>query len=271
MPVSCICETCGNTFLVKPSNIKLGKGKFCSQSCHYRKNQIDVPSGMKRCAKCQLPKPLDDFSLNRGSKDKHLSYCRQCDAERNQRRREKDPESAREKDRIRMRSFRKKHPERGKISRERRKEKIKIYNKQYRQDHKEERREYNLGWRHDNPEQSRKQQRKWSELHPEESVAKTRRWQIAHPDATNDIRARRRAREASAPVIEKIDRQAIYDRDGGICHLCKRSVSRKSFTLDHLIPIGPDGPHTAQNVAIAHARCNSSRGRGRRPAQLRLF
>jgi len=42
-------------------------------------------------------------------------------------------------------------------------------------------------------------------------------------------------------------------------------------TVDHLIPLTPDGTHTWGNVALAHRFCNISRGnRDNVPVQLLL-
>lgn len=67
---------------------------------------------------------------------------------------------------------------------------------------------------------------------------------------------------------EQIER--IGDRDRWLCHLCRRKVSRKNATRDHLIPRADGGTWADENLALAHMRCNSRRGRGRLPAQLRL-
>jgi DNA-binding CsgD family transcriptional regulator len=75
-----------------------------------------------------------------------------------------------------------------------------------------------------------------------------------------------------ASKVPQVDRLKIYERDRGICHICHRKVSIKTFTLDHLIPRSDGGPDTEPNQAIAHPRCNSQRFMGRLiPAQLRLF
>ena len=86
-----------------------------------------------------------------------------------------------------------------------------------------------------------------------------------------DAEARRRAKIRGAERIEKVDRLAIYDRDGGVCHICEKPVDRDEFHLDHLIPIARGGTHTVDNVAAAHRECNQRRGAGRIPAQLLLF
>lgn len=79
-------------------------------------------------------------------------------------------------------------------------------------------------------------------------------------------RARRRAQERGGP---RIDLAAVAARDGWRCHICKRKVSRKAWSLDHLVPLSDGGKHVLENVALAHHLCNSLRG-ARGAAQLRL-
>lgn len=87
-------------------------------------------------------------------------------------------------------------------------------------------------------------------------------------------------REAKIRAGDKgINWQALWLRDGGICHLCRKKVkyvpgnaiNPMGGTIDHLIPLTPDGTHTWSNVALAHRRCNISRGnRDVVPVQLLL-
>jgi len=87
-------------------------------------------------------------------------------------------------------------------------------------------------------------------------------------------------REAKIRAGDKgINWQALWLRDGGICHLCRKKVkylpgnaiNAMGGTIDHLIPLTPDGTHTWSNVALAHRRCNTSRGnRDVVPVQLLL-
>ena len=79
----------------------------------------------------------------------------------------------------------------------------------------------------------------------------------------------RRARLANVPQ-EPIDRDKIFARDEGKCGICGRRVSRKSFSLDHIVPLVAGGPHVASNLQLAHINCNKRRGH-RGPAQLRLY
>jgi HNH endonuclease len=101
-------------------------------------------------------------------------------------------------------------------------------------------------------------------------AALNRRWKAENPERVRVHTARRRARKKNAPLVEDVDRFAIYDRDGGRCHICGRNVSRSRFVLDHLVPLSRGGEHSARNVATAHPRCNGRRHAGVLPAQLRL-
>lgn len=62
--------------------------------------------------------------------------------------------------------------------------------------------------------------------------------------------------------------RSIGHRDGWICHLCGWIVQQNAgtayepfgATVDHVIPLAKGGAHTWDNVALAHRRCNTSRG-----------
>jgi 5-methylcytosine-specific restriction endonuclease McrA len=96
------------------------------------------------------------------------------------------------------------------------------------------------------------------------------RWKKNRPDSVaNKNRLRTIGRQDMK--INGVTAIGIYERDAGKCHLCHRPVSRKTFTLDHIIPKSLNGPGTWENLALAHKSCNSKRGVDRMPAQYRLF
>lgn len=65
-----------------------------------------------------------------------------------------------------------------------------------------------------------------------------------------------------------IDRLAILERDGYVCHLCLDPIPRVAEspvdplapTLDHVIPLARGGAHHPDNLAAAHFICNSRKG-----------
>lgn len=80
---------------------------------------------------------------------------------------------------------------------------------------------------------------------------------------------KRTRRIKSAGHRDPIGLPTLAKRDGWKCHLCRLTVTRKTWSIDHLIPLSDGGQHTWDNVALAHHRCNSLRG-ATGQAQLRL-
>jgi 5-methylcytosine-specific restriction endonuclease McrA len=71
--------------------------------------------------------------------------------------------------------------------------------------------------------------------------------------------ARRKLAKLSTQV-QQVDLRIVAERDGWRCHICGGQVTRKNWSLDHVIPVSRGGPHTYANVALAHRSCNSSKG-----------
>jgi 5-methylcytosine-specific restriction endonuclease McrA len=82
--------------------------------------------------------------------------------------------------------------------------------------------------------------------------------------------ARRRSRKAGNGPVDRITHIALAERDRWRCHLCRRKVTRRTWSIDHLIPLSAGGLDRWDNVALAHRSCNVERGT-RGAAQLRLI
>jgi 5-methylcytosine-specific restriction endonuclease McrA len=70
-------------------------------------------------------------------------------------------------------------------------------------------------------------------------------------------------RRARLIIAESILTADIIKRDGGLCQICGEPVEMSSNycsalypTLDHIIPVSKGGPHTKDNVQLAHRLCN---------------
>jgi hypothetical protein len=88
-------------------------------------------------------------------------------------------------------------------------------------------------------------------------------------------KARRRSHRRAG---EDFTLREIAERDGWRCHLCGDRVPDRQYeardkdpTIDHLVPISHGGPHTRDNVALAHNRCNWERSDKPIEFQLRLI
>lgn len=90
-------------------------------------------------------------------------------------------------------------------------------------------------------------------------------WYQNNKDRFADYGNRRRARIADNGY-EKYERRDIFNRDGGLCHICSGVVDLsvpyphpQSFTVDHVIPISKGGPDIPANVATSHWICNKQK------------
>lgn len=68
----------------------------------------------------------------------------------------------------------------------------------------------------------------------------------------------------------KMQLDALCEREHWHCHICKKRVLRSQASADHLVPRSLGGPDELTNLRLAHVSCNSKRGAGRIPAQLML-
>lgn len=82
----------------------------------------------------------------------------------------------------------------------------------------------------------------------------------------------------------KINIREIYERDRGLCQICRKPVNIEDVEMDHIIPKAflydkvergagpPDHPLASDpiNARIAHKRCNRGRG-DKGEAQLRML
>ncbi len=81
-----------------------------------------------------------------------------------------------------------------------------------------------------------------------------------NPEKVNIHSAARRARKAAAPIVENVDRRVLFERDGGICHLCNLPVEWSDMHGDHIVSLKRGGDHSYANMATSHSRCNLRKG-----------
>lgn len=117
-----------------------------------------------------------------------------------------------------------------------------------------------LAWYYANRDRAAENRRAWDSANPDYN----RRWVEENRDRHNAKKHRRRAREAEA-FVEDIDPAVVYRRDRGTCYLCGRQVPRVvddalSPSLDHVIPLVRGGPHSYDNIRLAHRICNARKG-----------
>jgi 5-methylcytosine-specific restriction endonuclease McrA len=113
----------------------------------------------------------------------------------------------------------------------------------------------------------------WSRNNRAKCARNQRAYLASNPQARArhaEVEARRRAQKLNGREIEVFSHLEIAQRDNWRCHMCGRKVTQRTWSIDHLIPLSKGGNHTRRNVALAHFKCNASRG-NRGKAQLLLI
>ena len=126
-------------------------------------------------------------------------------------------------------------------------------------------------WRDANREHLRERNRQSYERNQAARLAHIKDYRLAHPVQVRErIRRYQAFRRYSATTV-RVDPFAIYERDRGICQLCKKPVAQAKMSLDHIIPLSRGGGHTPDNLQLTHLTCNLRKNAtGRLPSQIRL-
>jgi 5-methylcytosine-specific restriction endonuclease McrA len=91
------------------------------------------------------------------------------------------------------------------------------------------------------------------------------RWFGAHPGYKGAASHKRRALLREVTILDAmINVWILYDRDHGICTLCRFPVDKtlqwpdkRIATIDHAIPVTRGGAHAYSNTKLAHHYCNT--------------
>lgn len=99
-----------------------------------------------------------------------------------------------------------------------------------------------------------------------EQANNTRR-SAAQIPVEGDTRWERRQRRMKDAFVEKVDRNAVFERDAWTCQLCGGAIDRDikgpdsmSPSVDHIVSISCGGKHSMANVQASHLGCNKAKG-----------
>ena len=204
-------------------------------------------STTKVCRDCLSEKPLDQFYKCKGGALGRQAYCKPCCNARNNAARAANPEKHR------------------------------AYMQQYFQEHRNQFRESSQASYHRNKaaiaqrrkekyyanleakrEGSRRRALVWIAKNRNTARTNTKQWRLKNPDKALAHCALRRLRISNG-LVDVFDRQEIWERDGGVCYLCKESCDSADWHLDHIVPLARGGVHSRANVAVTHPACNQSK------------
>lgn len=213
-----------------------------------------VAEDVKACSVCGVVKPYSDYSYDKRRATGRQARCLACQREWQHR-------------------YRVEHPEAVKVAKrtdyERHKGRVTEGAKRWAAEHPERVKAARLDNYRRNVERFREKQRRYSEANRQVCNARIKSWGLRNKDKLRDYAQRRRAVVRGADV-ERIATTAVGNRDGWICGICHYPVGRTvpfrhpSYpSVDHILPLSMGGPHTLDNVRIAHMACNVRRGAAR--------
>jgi len=72
---------------------------------------------------------------------------------------------------------------------------------------------------------------------------------------------KRKNKKRLARAFYKLDRERILQKQNYRCYYCKRLLTKKTATMDHVIPRShTSGYHTSSNCVVACFECNNKKG-----------
>lgn len=118
-------------------------------------------------------------------------------------------------------------------------------------------------WYRENREHHSAKMQDWRSANPERAREITDDWRRRNPERANNLDRKKsmahRARQAGVRS-ENVDPGTVFMRDEGICGVCREPVDAARFEIDHIVPMSAGGPHTYDNVQLAHSDCNKRKG-----------
>lgn len=130
---------------------------------------------------------------------------------------------------------------------------------------------YDKAWREANRDKDRAGSARWREAHPERARERIVVWREANDRKPHDAsyrerngsvirsHAHRRRLLIAEAFIEDVDIVYLFERDRGICGICRLEVDWDMASIDHVIPVSKGGEHSYANTQLAHRRCNSGK------------
>lgn len=72
------------------------------------------------------------------------------------------------------------------------------------------------------------------------------------------LKARRKLLRSSRMVLSKSDREVVFNKTNGRCHICGGEIDG-TWQADHVLAHSVGGEHAVDNYLPAHASCNNYR------------
>ena len=219
----------------------------------------------KICSKCNLEKPVSEFSKNRCQKDGYHNQCKACRKIGNE---------------IYFQKNKEKILKRNKDYTSQHQEESKIYQKAYHEKHREKRLARNKKRYANNKAHRQAKNREWLEDNKERFKEYQKQYAKTEVGKASIQKAKHKRRAVKYGVgYESFSAIEIFERDGYICQAChiktrpdfKNPYHPKRPQIDHIQPLSRGGQHTRKNTQCLCRLCNSVKNCHGVGDQLRMF
>jgi len=224
-------------------------------SAKFNPERIELlQSGMKRCSKCNIVKPTEEFNKNKNDSTGFHSHCKDCArlynsthlkeaAERAQKYYHKNEEKCRD---ARMDYYARNRDL--EISR----------HKQWMLENKEQQKIYNQKYHENNPNWAKEyRQKNLERMKIRDKIYSIGYRREHYQELLSRNRARRSLKKANGGDLTYEQWVQVCNKYENKCLCCGTS---ERMSLDHIIPITKGGKHIAENVQPLCCSCNSRKG-----------
>ncbi len=157
----------------------------------------------------------------------------------------------------------------GKAYRQQNPDKVRLARRAWREANRDRCLQYNKAHYKVNQEQIKTFSRAYRRGHVERYRSLQRAWREAHPEKHRESEQRRRAIKRRC-AYQSVNLEAVLARDGMVCSICGKPLTRQTLSFDHVIPLARGGEHNGENLRPAHRRCNSKKHATIFPTQMAL-
>lgn len=234
------CPTCGQLksleCFAKRNDRKSGvqsRCKECNKALRPEPCPPDLTLTERRCSKCEMTKPIAEFSLNKSMVGGYNWWCKACHSASNRGHYAENIEEEHVK---------------GKEKRERRRPKRKIYH---------------AGWYAKNKEPKDVQNKQWFKEHPGMHAQYVQTYRARMNDAPlNDL-----TDEQFQEILAACGHRCPYCPAN--CVECRKKTH--VFEREHLTPVSKGGSYTLANILPSCLRCNRRKHNGPPPVPVQPF